>query len=202
MKTRYRDCLKIYMELFWTFFKLGALTFGGGLAMLPLLRREVVEKKGWASDEEMIDYFAIGQSTPGIIATNVATFIGFKLAGFFGSLVATLAVITPSVIIITVIALLASTDRVQSIPMLQAALSGINVAVAALLLSALLDLSKKTLIDIFTFGIALASFAAMAFFSIPAIWIVLTSTVLGVLIKTVKDHRAGKAAEGEQHAEH
>lgn len=177
--------LKTALQLFTSFFKLGAVTFGGGLAMLPLLRCEVVDKRGWATDEEMIDYYAIGQSTPGIIATNVATFIGFNLLGFFGSIIATVAVVLPSIIIITMIAMLASMESVQSFATLSKALNGINVAVAVLLFSSLIDLGKKTISDIFTLFIAIGSFVAMSFFSVSAIWIVLISAVLGILIKAL-----------------
>lgn len=194
MKIKNTFSLKLCAELFLSFFKLGAITFGGGLAMLPLLRREVVQNKKWASDEEMMDYYAIGQSTPGIIATNVATFIGFKLQGFIGSLVATIAVVTPSLIIIMLIAALASSDGVKNIALVQHAFNGINVAVAALLLSALLDLSKKTISDIFTLFIALLAFVAMAFFSVSAIWIVLLSAIFGIIVKSVKQYLGGKNA--------
>lgn len=187
MNLDFKKKVKLSRQLFFCFFKLGAVTFGGGLAMLPLLRREVVEKRKWASDEEMIDYYAIGQSTPGIIATNVATFIGFKLLGFLGAVISTIAVVMPSVIVITLIAMIAALDSVKNIAILQHALQGINVAVAALLFSALLDLSKKTIKDVFTLLIALISFIAMAFFSVSAIWIVLISAGLGVLIKTIKE---------------
>lgn len=187
MQPRFLKNLKLAGDLFLCFFKLGAITFGGGLAMLPLLRREVVEKRGWASDEEMIDYYAIGQSTPGIIATNVATFIGFKLLGFLGSLIATLAVVMPSVVVITLIAMLASLDTVKNFTLLKQALSGVNVAVAVLLFSALFDLGKKTILDFFTALIAFVSFIMMSFFSVSAIWIVLTSAILGILIKVLKN---------------
>ncbi|MEL3907827.1 MAG: chromate transporter [Treponemataceae bacterium] len=179
--------LKTALQLFASFFKLGAITFGGGLAMLPLLRREVVQKRGWATDEEMIDYYAIGQSTPGIIATNVATFIGFNLLGFFGSLIATVAIVLPSITVITLIAMLASMESVKNFTILSKALNGVNVAVAVLLFSSLIDLGKKTISDIFTLFIAIGSFVAMNFFSVSAVWIVLISAGLGILIKlTIK----------------
>ncbi len=181
--------LKKAAELFAAFFKLGAITFGGGLAMLPLLQREVVEKKRWATDEEMIDYFAIGQSTPGIIATNVATFIGYKVLGIIGAFIATLAVVLPSLITITLIAILASTEQVQNLAPLQKALNGINVAVAALLFSALFNLGKKTIVDFVTACIAIASFAAMSFFSVSAVWIVLTSAVVGITAKLIREKK-------------
>ena len=95
-------------DLFLTFFKMGAVTFGGGYAMLPILQREVAENKKWSTEEELMDYFAIGQCTPGMIAVNVATFVGYKQKGFSGGLAATLGVITPSMLIITAIAIFLS----------------------------------------------------------------------------------------------
>lgn len=155
--------------------------------MLPLLRREVVEKRQWATDEEMIDYYAIGQSTPGIICTNVATFIGFKLLGIVGAVIATVAVVLPAIIIITCIAMLASTDVVTNLPLLKKALAGINTAVAVLLFSALFDLGKKTIVDVWTALIAVGAFIAMSFLGVSAIWIVFASAALGLIIKLIKE---------------
>ena len=186
-------CLKQLAELFTVFFKIGAITFGGGLAMLPLLRREVVEKRNWATDEEMLDYFAIGQSTPGVIAINVATFTGYKVRGVFGSIIATVAIVLPSLIIITIIAALTSTENVRNIAALQKVLSGINVAVAALLLSALIDLGKKTVVDGVTLCIAIGSFIAMRIFSISAVGIVLCGAIVGIAVKLIKEkYRANR----------
>ena len=186
-------CLKQLAELFTVFFKIGAITFGGGLAMLPLLRREVVEKRNWATDEEMLDYFAIGQSTPGVIAINVATFTGYKVRCVFGSIIATVAIVLPSLIIITIIAALTSTENVRNIAALQKVLSGINVAVAALLLSALIDLGKKTVVDGVTLCIAIGSFIAMRIFSISAVWIVLCGAIVGIAVKVIKEkYRANR----------
>ena len=96
--------MKKLLTLFLTFAKVGVMTFGGGYAMLPILQREVVEKKGWATEEELADYFAIGQCTPGVIAVNTATFVGQKLAGVAGGIVATLGVVFPSLVIISILA--------------------------------------------------------------------------------------------------
>lgn len=95
---------RILWDLFFTFMQVGGLTFGGGYAMLPILQREVVEKRGWATDEELTDYFAVGQCTPGIIAVNTATFVGQKQAGILGGIVATLGVVAPSLVIISILA--------------------------------------------------------------------------------------------------
>lgn len=135
--------MNIYLDLFLTFAKVGVCTFGGGYAMLPILQREVVEKKGWATEEELTDYFAIGQCTPGIIAVNTATFIGHKYKGIAGGILATLGVVFPSLIIITVIA--AFLQNFASYPVVAHALAGINAAVVALIAVSVFKLGKTTL---------------------------------------------------------
>ena len=95
--------MKTLWELFSTWFKMGAFTFGGGYAMLPMIQREVIEKHHWVTEDDIMDYYAIGQVTPGIIAVNTATFVGYDVAGIIGGIVATLGVITPSLIIISII---------------------------------------------------------------------------------------------------
>ncbi len=145
--------MNIYLDLFLTFAKMGACTFGGGYAMLPILQREVVEKKGWATDEELTDYYAVGQCTPGIIAVNTATFIGFKYKGVLGGILATLGVVFPSIVIITVIA--AFLSQFDQYPVVQHALVGINAAVVALIASSALKLGKTNLKDGLTVGVFL-----------------------------------------------
>ena len=135
--------MNLYADLFLTFAKVGVCTFGGGYAMLPILQREVVEKKNWATEEELTDYFAIGQCTPGVIAVNTATFIGQKFAGNLGGTIATLGVVFPSLIIITIIA--AFLTNFAEIPVVQHALAGINAAVVALIAVSVIKLGKSTL---------------------------------------------------------
>lgn len=135
--------MNIYLDLFLTFAKVGVCTFGGGYAMLPILQREVVEKKGWATEEELTDYFAIGQCTPGIIAVNTATFIGHKYKEIAGGILATLGVVFPSLIIITIIA--AFLQNFASYPVVAHALAGINAAVVALIAVSVFKLGKSTL---------------------------------------------------------
>ena len=135
--------MNIYLDLFLTFARIGGLTFGGGMAMLPILQREVVEKKGWATDDELTDYYAIGQCTPGIIAVNTATFIGYKYKGIWGGICATLGVVFPSLIIITLLA--AFLSSFADIPAVQHALAGVNACVVALIATSVLKLGKSTL---------------------------------------------------------
>ena len=126
--------MKTLIDLFFTFCRIGGLTFGGGYAMLPMIQKEIVEEKKWATEEEVLDYYAVGQCTPGIIAVNTATFIGYKVQGIIGAIVATLGVVFPSLIIITIIAALLK--NFASYAIIQHAFSGIRVVVIALIISA------------------------------------------------------------------
>lgn len=131
------------IRMFLTFAKIGVMTFGGGYAMLPILQREVVEKNGWATEEELTDYFAIGQCTPGIIAVNTATFIGHKRHGAIGGIVTTLGVVFPSLVIITAIAMFLT--NFAEIPVVRNAIAGVNACVVALIASSVIKLGKSTL---------------------------------------------------------
>ena len=135
--------MKELWTLFRTFFGMGAVTFGGGYAMLPLLQRTVVEKYGWATEEELLDYYAIGQCTPGIIAVNTATFIGYKYKGIWGGICATLGVVFPSVVIISLLA--AFLSSFADIPAVQHALAGVNACVVALIATSVIKLGKSSL---------------------------------------------------------
>lgn len=150
-----------YLQLFLTFAQVGVCTFGGGYAMLPILQREVVEKRGWATEEELADYFAIGQCTPGIIAVNTATFVGAKRKGTPGGVIATLGVVFPSVVIITLIA--AFLKSFAHIPAVGHAFAGVRAAVVALIASSVLKLGKTTVKDGFCVGVFAAVFLLSAF---------------------------------------
>ncbi len=173
--------MKELLRLFLVFAKIGGFTFGGGYAMLPILQREIVDKRQWSTQEELMDYFAIGQCTPGIIAVNTATFIGYKRKGVFGGIFATLGVVAPSVVIITVIA--AFIRNFQHIEMVQWAFEGIRAAVVALILSAVIKLGKKSLVDAATVAIFLivAVLSAVTDLS-PAIFVV-AAGLCGLLLK-------------------
>ena len=175
--------IKELTDLFLTFSRVGVMTFGGGYAMLPMLQREVVEKKGWATEEELTDYFAIGQCTPGIIAVNTATFIGRKRGGVPGGIAATLGVVFPSLVIITVIAALLS--NFADIPAVQHAFSGIRVCVCVLILNAVIKLWKKTVIDWITFAIFLAVLALSLFTSLSPVVFVLAAALIGVVVRSL-----------------
>ena len=174
----------IYLLLYLTFLKIGLFTFGGGYAMLPMLRREVVNKYGWATDEEMLDYFAIGQSTPGIIAINTATFIGLKRAGFFGAICATLGMVTPSLIIIMSIARFF--DAFQDNQYIISAFAGIRVVVVVLILNAVIKMGKKSIKNWIHILLFVGAFAFVVFTSFSPIYAVIISGIIGIVINTIK----------------
>ena len=166
-------------ELYLAFFRTGIFTFGGGLAMMPMLQKELIEKKHWLTDEDLIDYYAIGQSTPGIIAVNVATFVGYRQAGVLGAIVATLGIISPSIIIITILA--GTINSISEYPRVQAALKGINVAVAALLTTVIIKFAKKTIKNVWNVLFMLAAFICIFWFKVPSVIIILSAITLGCL---------------------
>ena len=153
--------MNLYLDLFLSFAKIGACTFGGGYALLPILQRDIVEKKGWVTEAELSDYFAIGQCTPGIIAVNTATFTGYKTAGNLGGVLATLGVVFPSVVIIGLIA--AFLQNFAHIPAVAHAFAGIRACVCALILVSVLKLRKNTVIDLPTSLIFFAVFLLSVF---------------------------------------
>ena len=137
--------MDLYLDLFLTFARVGVCTFGGGYAMLPILQREIVEKKEWATEAELTDYFAIGQCTPGVIAVNTATFVGQKQKSIPGGIVATLGLVFPSIVIILVIA--AFLQNFADLPVVIHAFAGVRACVCALILSSVLKLRKSSLVD-------------------------------------------------------
>ena len=182
--------LKILWELFITFAKVGVMTFGGGYAMLPILQREVVENKGWATDEELTDYFAIGQCTPGVIAVNTATFIGKKYQGTVGGVVATLGVVLPSVIIISLLA--GVIEYFSGIAWIKNAFAGIRVCVCVLIFNSVLKLWKKAVIDRWTLGLYLLILAlALVLDCSPVVFVILAA--LGGIVLRVTLGKGGAA---------
>lgn len=137
--------MKPYVSLFFTFAKIGLCTFGGGYAMLPILQRELVDNKGWATEEELADYYAVGQCTPGVIAVNTATFVGYNRMGWLGGVVATLGVVFPCLVIIMAIA--AFLSNFMHLDVVVHAFNGVRAGVVALILSSVLKLLKTSLVD-------------------------------------------------------
>ena len=180
--------LKELLSLFLTFAKVGVMTFGGGYAMLPILQREVVENKGWATDEELTDYFAIGQCTPGVIAVNTATFIGQKHRGIIGGIVATLGVVFPSLVIISILAGLIT--NFSHLAWVQNAFAGIQVCVCVLIFNAVLKLWKGAVKDVWGLVIFLVILALSVFTKLSPIIYVLAAAVAGLLIKNLGAKRS------------
>ena len=177
-----------YLDLFGTFAKVGVMTFGGGYAMLPILQREVVEHKGWATEEELMDYFAIGQCTPGVIAVNTATFIGQKRRGILGGIVATLGVVFPSLVIIAALAGVITTF--SHLAWVQHAFAGIRVCVCVLIFNAVLKLWKGAVKDVWGLVIFLVILALSVFTKLSPIIYVLAAAVAGLLIKNLGAKRS------------
>lgn len=187
------------LDLYWTFARIGAVTFGGGYAMLPILERELADKRGWTTLDELRDYFSIGQCTPGVIALNVSTFIGEKRAGVPGALAATTGFLAAPIAIILVIA--AFLTNFADLAMVQHAFAGIRVCVCVLIVQAVLRLWKKSVVDKFTLALYIVVFALNAFSSllpvkVPAAVLVLLSGAAGILI-SMRKGRAGSGLDKE-----
>ncbi len=166
-------------ELYIAWFKMGLFTFGGGYAMLPMIQRDVVEKKKWATEDEIMDYYAIGQCTPGIIAVNTATFVGYKIKGIAGGIIATLGVVSPSLIIITIIA--AFLTNFQDIVVVQQALSGIRISVCILMSVSIYKLAKKSVTNIFGITLCVLAFVMSYFTSVSTVLLVVVAGICGII---------------------
>ena len=162
-----------YLDLYLTFARIGVCTFGGGYAMLPILQREVVENRHWATEDELMDYYAIGQCTPGVIAVNTSTFIGCKTHGILGGIAATAGMITPSLIIITIIAAFIQ-----------------QFAHLAVVLQSVWKMAKKGVVDVPTSVILLVTFAAVAFFGVSPVVMVVIAAAAGIIIGMIRRKRA------------
>jgi chromate transporter len=176
-----------YIDLFWTFCRIGGLTFGGGYAMLPMLQKEVVETKKWATEEEVMDYYAVGQCTPGVIAVNTATFIGYKHHGILGAIAATAGVVFPSLVIIMILA--SFLQSFAEVELVQHAFNGIRVTVCVLVLNAVIKLWKGSVIDkvclsivLFTIIIGVLGSLGMIV-NISPVFIVIGAAIVGLLVK-------------------
>ena len=180
--------MKLLMELFLTFAKVGVMTFGGGYAMLPILQREVVENKGWATEEELMDYFAIGQCTPGVIAVNTATFIGQKFKGFWGAVFATVGVVFPSLVIISLLA--GVIEAFSHIIWVQHAFGGIRVCVCVLITNAVVKLFKTAVVDVPTMVIFLAVCLGSILLDVSPVIFVVIAAFAGIILKALGGKKA------------
>ncbi len=182
--------LKLLGQLFLSFAKIGVMTFGGGLAMLPMLERELVESKKWVTREGILDYYAVGQCTPGIIAVNTATFVGYKKAKILGGIIATLGMVFPSIVIITVIAAVIS--NFAEIPAVQHAFAGIRIAVCALITSAVIKLAKSNVKSVKQIIIAVLAFVIIAVFGANPVFVVFGAALAGLLLGKVESKKEGE----------
>lgn len=180
-----KDLLKIYL----LFVKMGSVCFGGGYAMLPILERELVTNRGWCTKEELIDYYAIGQCTPGVIAVNTSTFIGHKLKGIPGGIIATLGFITPSIIIISILATIL--NYITDLPVVDYAFSGIRICVCVLIVSATVKLWKSAITNKVGIGIFLVVFLLSAIWDISPIIVVISAGVFGFIYETISEKASG-----------
>ena len=188
--------IKSLFQLFWSFFKIGGLTFGGGLTMLPMLERELVQHRKWVTSEELLDIYAIGQCTPGIIAVNTATFVGYKREKISGGIVSTLGMISPSLIIIILVAAFLKNfiDNVW----VSHAMMGVRAVVCALLINTVITLGKKTLKSLQAWIIALVILLLAFFTPVPTVCLVLMSAAAGIIIDIIKTKHEKKSALKEK----
>lgn len=195
--------MKDLWELYWAYLKIGCVNFGGGYAMLPLLERELVTKKGWTTMEELRDYFAIGQCTPGVIALNVSTFIGSKRKGVAGAIAAALGFLTCPIALIILIA--AFLTNFADLPVVQHAFAGIRVCVCVLIVQAVLRLWKSSVVDVFTFVLyavilalnALGTFTSVLPVKIPAAVLVILAGAAGLVASLLKNKKNAARKEGD-----
>ena len=184
------------LDLFGIFAKIGGLTIGGGLAMIAVIERELVQRKKWITDEELLDMIAVAESTPGVIAVNSATFVGYKLRGFLGALVATLGVVLPSFIVISLIALVF--EWFLGFEIVQFAFKGANAAVAILILNAAIKLFKKCEKRTYTYiclAISIALGLIFMIFNISTIFIIMIGLVIGVVFYSILDNKNKRLEE-------
>lgn len=180
--------LRKLSELYISFFRIGALTFGGGLAMLPMLQREVVTQHHWCTEEELLDIYAIGQCTPGIIAVNTATYVGYKQTGFTGGVAATLGVISPSIVIICLVASIL--QNFIHLPAVMHALSGIRIVVCALMLNTVVSMTKKGIVDKLGAVFFVTAFLLACFTPIPTALIIVLAGITGVIANHIKRRKS------------
>lgn len=177
--------MKELVDLFMIFARMGAFTFGGGYAMLPIIQKEIVERRGWATNEEVMDYYAIGQITPGIIAVNTATFIGYKRKGVVGGIVATMGMVFPSIVIISIIAMFF--QHFAEYAVVQHAFSGIRLVVVALIAKTVYDMAKKAVTDKLSLGIFVVGFLLLILLPLSPVWFVLVAGLIGILANRKKE---------------
>jgi len=185
-----KEYWKRVLTLFGVFFKIGAFTFGGGYAMVPLIEREVAERRGWITSQDMLDIIAIAESTPGPIAINSATFVGYKVCGFWGSFFCTLGIVLPSFVIIVIISFVLS--EFEQLKAVQYAFNGIRAGVLALIIKALYSMYKKCPKNIISYIVAAISFAAVAILGINVLIALIVSALVGLIYSVIASRRLSR----------
>lgn len=170
---------KVYYQLFLTFFKIGAFTFGGGYAMIPLIEKEICHKKHWMEEKDILDITAISESTPGSIAVNAATFVGNKVGGFFGALFATIGVVLPSFVIIYLISFILR--QFEEFPAVQYAFIGVRACVLALIIQACASMYRQCEKTMFSFILMILSFLAVTVFDVSVLYVILVCAAAGII---------------------
>ncbi|MGM0904171.1 MAG: chromate transporter [Bacillota bacterium] len=179
---------KTLFDIFWTFLKIGPVTFGGGYAMIPLIEREVVHKKKWVKVEDVTDVFALAESIPGAIAINSSTFIGYRIGGIKGAIAALLGVFLPTFLIVVVLSIVFL--QIQDNPKIEAAFQAIRASIVALIVYAGYMIGKTAIVDKTTLFISIGSMTVLLFFHIHPVFIILFGIFLGISIVNLK-HRLG-----------
>lgn len=187
---------RLVWELFCTFAKIGAFTFGGGYAMIPLIETEVISNKKWITEEDLLDMMAIAESTPGVLAVNSATFVGCKIAGFWGSAAATLGVVLPSFIIISVISLFLT--AFQENKWVAAAFAGVRAGVVLLMVNAVRKLSKNCPRNVFGISLVAAAFLLAAFTGVEIVLLIIAGALIGIVYQSVLAKKKLDGEEGQQ----
>lgn len=179
--------MKDLLELYIVFFRIGGLTFGGGLTMLPMLKYELSEKKQWVQEEDLLNYYAIGQCTPGIIAVNVSTFVGYKRKGIPGAIFSTMGMVSPSLIIVSILALFL--DQFMNNQTVAHAVAGIKIVVCALMLNTVITLAKKSFVNAICVAVGILAFLLAMFSPIPTVLLVVLAGIFGIIMyKTGRIH--------------
>ena len=181
--------IKLVFKLLITFLKIGAFTFGGGYAMIPVIQREIVEKNKWITEDDILNIIAIAESTPGPIAINSATFVGYQVAGVLGSAAATFGVVFPAFMIIYIISFFLR--QFEELKVIKYAFNGIRAGVLSLLLNALISMGKKCPKNLMSYIIVAASFAVVAIFDVNVLFVIIGCAVTGV-VWSIAANKGGK----------
>ena len=182
--------LKTLGQVFWTFFKIGAFTFGGGYAMIPLIQKETVDNHKWITEDDIMEIIAIAESTPGPIAINSATFVGYRTCGVLGAAAATLGVVLPSFVII--LAISGVLRQFQDLKAVQYAFNGIRAGVLALLFKALWGMYKKSPKGWAAYVVMAGSFLLTAFLHVNVLYVIIGCAIFGLVTALLAERRLGK----------